>query len=614
MRTSSRACSFLLIASLFPVAIWAQQAKPSDDDALLRAMKDELKRSSEIHIVNLDPAYFFEYRVEDTRSFATAATLGALLSSGELHTRIPMVQVRVGDYAFDNTDHIYSGAYSGTRYDSGELPIDENYAAFRDTFWLATDRAYKTAEDAIARKRSSLKNVNVPDKLPDFYRATPVQAILPINRVPLDQSRWRDLVVKLSAIFSRYPQALTSGVEIQISQSTNYLVNSEGTVERTPEDLASVRIDARGLAADGTSVRDGEVIEAFEAAGLPAEDELRRRVTAVADHLAALSTAPAGEAYDGPMLFEAPAAAQLFGQLLGDNLKFTRKPVVDAGRNAPYMPSEFENRMESRVLPEWMTVTDDPSQTTWHGQTLLGHYVYDMEGVAPVPLTLVDKGQLKSVLMTRTPVMKGFDASNGRARLSGSFGARDPGFGNMFVHASETKPAADMKRILIDMVRQRNKAYGILIRKLDFPSTASIDEFRRTAAAMARSGGNGRPVAQPLLAYKVYPDGREELIRSVRFHGLSARSLRDIVAASDESYVFNFTDSNAPLALIGAGTYTTSSSVIAPAILFDEMELEPIQEEVTRPPVVPAPSLVTELRPQSGGAAVARVAPRRAVN
>lgn len=614
MPTLSRAGAFLLIASLCPAALWAQQAKSSDDDAVLRAMKDELKRSSEIHIVNLDPAYFFEYRVEDTRSFATAATLGALLSGGELHTRIPMVQVRVGDYTFDNTNHLYTQAYTGTRYDSGELPTDEDYAAFRETLWLATDRAYKTAEDAIARKRSSLKNVNVPDKLPDFYRATPVQAVLPIHPVPVDQKRWKDLAVKLSAIFSRYPEVLTSGVEVQISQSTNYLVNSEGTVERTPEDLATVRIDARGFAPDGTSVRDGEEIEAFEAAGLPNEEELRRRVTAVADHLSALAKAPAGEAYDGPMLFEAPAAAQLFGQLLGDNLKFTRKPVVDAGRNAPYMPSEFENRLESRVLPEWMTVTDDPSQAAWHGQTLLGHYLYDMEGVAPVPLTLVDKGQLKSVLMTRTPVIKGFDASNGRARLSGSFGARDPGFGNMFVQASETKPAADMKKILMDMCRQRNKPYGILIRKLDFPSTASIDEFRRMAAAMSRSGGSGRPVAQPLLAYKVYPDGREELIRSVRFHGLSARALRDIVAASDESYVFNFTDSNAPLALLGAGNYTTSSSVIAPAILFDELELEPIQEEVTRPPVVPAPALTTELREHSAGAAIARLASPQAVN
>ena len=580
----------LLIGGACLLTIDAQDAKPVADP-VLRAMKDEMDRSRQLHIVNLDPAYFFEYRVEDTQSFEATASLGALVSTGEMRTRIPMVQIRVGDYNFDNTNHIYSDAYSGTRYDSGQLPREDDYAAIRQVFWLATDRVYKTAEDAIARKRSSLKNVNLPGQLPDFSKAPPVEAVLPVPRVPVNQSQWKDRTLKLSAIFSRYPEVLMSGVDVQISQSINYLVNSEGTMERTPENLATVRIQARALAADGTSVRDGEVIDALEAANLPAEGDLERRAIAVAEHVTALSKAPVGEAYDGPMLFEPRAAAQLFAQVLGDNLKMTRKPVVDAGRTAPYLPSEFENRMGSRVLPEWMTIVDDPTQAEYQGQALVGHYQYDMEGVAAQPLTLVDKGSLKSMLLTRTPVLKGFDGSNGRGRLAGSFGAREPGFGNMFIRASETKPAADLKKTLIDMCQQRNKPYGILVRKLDFPSMASIDEFRRTAAAVARSGG--RPVAQPLLVYKVYPDGKEELIRSVRFSGLSARSLRDIIAASDENYVFNFTDSNAPLALIGAGNYTTSSSVIAPAVLFDEVELEPVQEEVSKPPIVPAPPLST---------------------
>jgi len=588
----------LAAALISPVL--AQEADP-----ILRAMKDEIARSKQLKIVNLDPTYFFEYRVEDTRSFSAAATLGALVTSAESAARVPMVQVRVGDYNFDNTNHIYSEAYSGTRYDSN-LPRDDDYNAIRQVLWLATDREFKTAEDAIARKRSSLKNVNVPDQWPDFSKAPAVEAVLPVRRVPVDASQWKNRAVKLSAVFSQYPQVLTSGVDVHIAQSTNYVVNSEGTVQRTPENLATVRIEARGLAPDGTAVRDGAIIDAFDAAGLPSESELVRKTTEVAEHVTALAKAPTGEAYDGPVLFEAPAAAQLFGPLVGDNLKVTRKPVVDAGRNAPYLPSEFENRLGSRVLPEWMDVLDDPVQTEWHGQTLLGHYLYDVEGVAPQPLTLVEKGVLKAFLLTRTPVFKGFQGSNGHARLAGSFGSWAPGFGNLVIRASETKPAADLKKILIDMCQQRNKPYGILVRKLDFPSMASIDEFRRMVVGGGRSGGGGHPVPLPLLVYKVYPDGREELVRSVRFRGLSARSLRDIVAASDESFVFNFTDSNAPLALVGAGNYTASSSVVAPAVLFDELELEPIQEEVSKPPVVPAPALTgassTSARDSSHGA------------
>jgi TldD protein len=572
------------------VLLAASAARPQESDPILRAMKDEMARSKELRIVNLDPAYFFSYRIEDTHSFSATASLGALISSSESHTRIPLVQVRVGDYNFDNTNHIYSDAYAGPRYDS-TLPSDDSYKAFRQVLWLATDREFKTAEDAIARKRSSLKNVQVPDQWPDYSKSPAVEAVLPIHRVPVDAAAWKERAVKLSAIFADYPQILASGVEVQLGESTNYVLNSEGTVERTPEDLATVRIQAHALAPDGMAVRDGDVIDAFEASGLPSDAELRRKTTEVAEHVTALAKAPVGEAYDGPVLFEAPAAAQLFGQLFADNLKLTRKPVADGGRNARYIGSEYEGRLGSRILPDWMDIVEDPSQTEWHGQTLLGHYLYDAEGVAPRTLTLVDKGVLKNFLLTRTPVFKGFQASNGHARLSGNFGAWAPGSGNMIVTASETKPAADMKKALIDLCQQRDKPYGILIRKLDFPSMASIDEFRRVIAPGARSGGH--PFALPVLVYKIYPDGKEELVRSVRFRDLSARSLRDIIAASDESALFNFTDSNAPLALVGAGNYTTSSSVVAPALLFDELELEPIEEEVSKPPIVPAPPVAS---------------------
>jgi hypothetical protein len=563
----------------------------AQDDIIIRSIKDEIGRSKQLRIVSLDAPYFIEVRVEDETVFGAAATFGALLGASQSSHRYPTVTVRVGDYSFDNTDHIFSDAYAGSRYDPDQLPLENNYLALRQVFWLATDRAYKTAEDAIARKRSSIKNINLTDQLPDFSQSTPATAVLPIQRTPVNEAFWKDRVVKLSAIFSGYPQVIASGVEMQDSQGTDYLVNSEGTVLRTPEDLASVRVRGYALASDGAQVRDAEVFQAFELNGLPSEADMRRGVTEVANNVTALAQAPLGEGYSGPVLFEARAAAQLFGQVLGDNLKITRKPLSDPGRPAPYRPSELENRLGSRVLPEWMDVVDDPTQTEWRGHTLLGHYLFDMEGVAPKPLTIVEKGMLKSFLLTRTPVIKGVSGSNGHARMPGAFGAKETAFGNLFVRATQTMSAPDLKKKLIELCQQRNKPYGMLVRKLDYPSSASVEEFRRMATAMAQSSGNTRPVSLPLLLYRVYSDGREELVRSVRFRGLSTRSLKDIIAASDENYVFNFIDSNAPLALMGAGSYVTTASVIAPAVLFDELEFEPVQEDVPKPPIVPPPPL-----------------------
>jgi hypothetical protein len=532
-------------------------------------MQDELKRSGELSHLGLVAPYLIEYRTEDTVTHGIGATLGALLETVDNAYRVPSVRVRVGSYEFDNTNHIYSEAYAGRRYDPERLPLDDNYLAFREVYWLATDRAFKTAEDAIARKRSSLKNVSLPDALPDFSKAPAAQLILPIERKPVALEAWKKEIIKLSALFGAYPQVLSSGVDLQSSQSTNYVLNSEGTVLRLPEDLSYIHVTARGLAADGTDVHDSQTFQAFEAADLPGEQELTRASKEIAEHVVALSQAPAGESYDGPVLFEAPAAAQLFEQLLGDNLKLTRKPIADPGRVPSLLSSELENRVGSRILPDWMDVVDDSTQTKFAGHTLLGHYLYDVEGVAPQPVTLVEKGVLKTFLLTRTPVFKDFPGSNGHARFTGMFGDAAPGFGNLFIRASQTTPAAALKQKLIDMSKERNKPYGILIRKLDSPDSAS--------------GPHG--VASPLLAYRVYPDGREELVRSLQFHGVSTRSFKDIVSASDENYVLDLIDSNP------RGNFISTASVIAPAVLFEELELAPIEEETPKPPIVPPPAL-----------------------
>ncbi len=600
------ACGALLCAAVLLAQGPKSQPPASQDDVLLHAMKDEIKRVPaliRLHIA-LDPPYYTEYRVEDTVSHSISAELGALVDESDSAFRIPSVQMRVGTAAFDNTDHVYSDAYIGNRYDPSRLPLDNNYLAFRQVFWLATDRAYKTAEDAIARKRSSLKNMTQTDVLPDFSAAPAAHLVLPIERKPFASAPWKSEVIRLSALFDSYPKVLSSGVEMLSSQSINYIVNSEGTELRTPEDLAYVRVAGRGLTADGTPVRDAQFFQAFNADGLPSEDVLTREIKAVGEHVTELSQAPAGEAYDGPVLFEAPAAAQLFGQLLGDNLKLGRKPVSDPGRPSRYSPSELENRLGSRILPEWMDVVDDPTQTEYKGHTLLGHYLYDMQGVAPQPLTLVEKGVLKNFLLTRTPVFKEYPGSNGHARMTGPYGTRSAGFGNLFIRVSQSTPAASMKQKLLDLCKQNNKPYGILIRKLDYPSTASIDQLEKVAQA----AGGSHPVVPPLLAYKVYPDGREELVRGLLFQDFSIRSLKDITAASDENYVFDLIDSNAPFALVGAGTFTTTSSIVAPAMLFEELELAPLQEETPKPPIVPPPLLTGQPTTSAHAASQPRLA------
>jgi hypothetical protein len=288
------------------------------------------------------------------------------------------------------------------------------------------------------------------------------------------------------------------------------------------------------------------------------------------------------------VLFAGPASAQIFGEVFGSHFGVMRRPVSDPGRNLPVPVSELDGRIGSRIFPDWIDVDDDPSQTQYKQRPLAGYYRADVEGVLPERVQLVEKGVLKALLTTRQPI-KGMTASNGHARLYGSFGTKTARISNLFVRAAKAEPEAQLKTRLLDMIKQQGKPFGLMIRKMDFPSAGSTEELRRLMMRGGR-GGSGRPVSKPILAYRVYPDGREELVRDLNFRALNTRSFRDIVAAGDAEHQFDFIDNGAPLAMMGAGSYIVGCSVIAPSILFEELELEPGNEDRPKPPVVPPPS------------------------
>ena len=556
---------------------------------MLRAMRAELDRARNLKFDNLESPYYVEANVDDVNGFTVTATLGGLLSANRSHFRSPRVQVRVGDYKFDNTNYVGSAFTYGSNYDVDHLPLEDNFQLLRRYLWLSIDRAYKSAVEAISRKRAALKNLSVSEQPDDFAKADPLKRIDPVAPVTFDEEDWKGIVRRLSAIFTKYPELRNSSVEFSGIHDIRYMATTEGTEVRVQEHVGVVRARASSQSADGMMLRDALIFHSSRPGVFASEGEMTRAITALAENVSALAKAEKGGGYNGPVVFEREAAAQAFAQVIGKNLALTRRPVMEPGRPGAIPTSELEGRFGARILPEWMDIVDDPTQTEWRGRPLFGHYLVDVDGVAPMPLSLVEKGVLKNFLLTRQP-MRGFKASNGRARLPGPFGANTAGIGNLFVKASETVAPSDLKRKMIEICKTRNKPYGILIRKMDFPSSASFDELRRLLTGSASSGGSAKPVSIPILAYKVYPDGREELVRGLRFRGFNARSLKDILAASDESFVFEYLDNGAPMALIGGGGTVAQSCVIAPSVLIDDLEMERMEEEFPKIPIVAPPS------------------------
>jgi len=591
MNFSRREFAALLAAAR---ALGAQNSANSEqpNDEIMQALIEELERSKSLKLSNLPSPYFIEYALDDTYSLSVSCVLGALISSNAAKSRLPRVQLRVGSNEFDNSNYVFSQLFGG-RMGGGRIPLEAGPIVMRREFWLATDRAYKGALQAIARKRAALQNVTQQEKLNDFAKAEPVRYIEPKQAIQIDQAAWTARTRRISSVFSRFPDVLNSGVEFSAGFATSYLANTDGAAYRISDNLFSLRLRADGQAANGMPIHDAVVYAGRNLADLPSEEVMTKGAEEIAANVSALLKAPAAEDYSGPVLFEGIASPQLFVQLLGAQLAPIRKPVSEPGRPVPMSSSELEGRMGSRILPEWMDAVDDPTQSTYKGHALFGSYPVDAEGIKPMPLKVIEKGTLKYFLLGRTPI-RGFEGSNGRARLPGPFGGSMATFSNLFVKANQTVSREELRKKLIEMVQQRSKPYGLIIRKLDLPVTASAQELRTLSQASGQRGG-GPIVSLPILVYKVYPDGREELVRGLRFRGVNARSLRDIFAAADDEVIFDYIGQGGTLATLSPSGYVSTHTVCSPSILFEDLELEKRTDDWPNLPLVPPPALTSKL-------------------
>lgn len=555
---------------LLPALLAAQPTDP-----VLDAMKAELQRSQTLSLNNLDKPYFISYSLDDVHSWAASATLGGLINANANSYRVPAVAVRVGDYKFDNSNFA-GGRGGGARYDLRNFPIDDDPLVIRQYLWLATDSGYKAGLQTIARKRSALRSVTLSDQLPDFSKAPAFRLLKPWTPARFDEKAWQDRIRRVSKTFEAFPKLRTSYIEYSVSDELHRFINTEGTEIRIPGAVGSVRIRASAQAPDGMIVRDSAFFETKDIVNLVPEPELAKAAQSVGDTVMKMAAAPLGENYSGPVLFEGEASAQMLAEILGRNLHIARKGVATPGMPAQAAVTELEGRRGVRIMPESFDVIDDPTRPG-----MFGSEEVDDEGIPEKPISLVEKGVLKDFFRTREPV-RGYTESNGRARLGGS----GPTPTNMIVTARETSPLSDLKQKMIDLCKQRDLAYSIVIRRMDFPSTAPLDEARKIIAA----AGTGHPVSVPLHIYKLYLDGHEELIRGVRLRGLNARSLKDILAAGDDKVTFNYLENGAPFALLGYGNGAAQVSIVAPSLLIDDLELVKVEDELPHLPVAGPPS------------------------
>ena len=542
---------FFALALMALPELAAAQATRADaeKDPVLHAMLDELDRSrDQLQLKGFEKPFFLQYRIEDIEDYQTKGDFGASLGEEHRHQRLARVTVRVGDYKIDSSTARGDGSVQLAALDNDPL-------ALRAGLWQATDQAYKAALSNYAHKQAQLKQVQTPPQADDFSRESPVISLEEPVHIQIDGPEWVKRVSASSGLYRTDPALKVVEHDVQYAttifhaRSVNtYLVNSEGAIVRKGATSYEESFAVGTQAADGMHLDRSYGSNGVLLSDLDSEEAFDKHVTALVASLEDLRKAPlVEEEYHGPVLLSADAASDAIHELVASAVTAVRPDMGTEARTK----GAFASSYHARVLPEFLDIVDDPSLKTFKGKTLVGSYKVDDEGVPAQPVKLVTDGKLENYLIGREPV-RDFPKSNGHGRAALTGPAR-PAISVLDVTAHEGLSDEELNKKLLDLAKDRG------LKSVYYVETLG-------------------PELTPRLLYRLTTDGKKELVRGATLDDLDQRALRSgVIAAGKEPYIANY-DGAVP------------ETILAPAMLFDDVTIRRANEKNDKLPFYPPPA------------------------
>ena len=575
----------LIIASLFSVSLLA---KP--DEELFKAMQDEINRSmASLQIDKLEKPYLIEYKVEILHSRMLESMLGGIVDNNNTKSAKLSVQVRIGNYKFDNTNFFDIGlGFFGSSDDeetfkNRNIAIDPDYNSLRRELWLATDAAYKREAEIYSKKLASIQNKILRDTTYDYLKVEPKVNIID-NPVPnFDETYFTDLVNSCSNIFNNYKTLQTSTAIVEFQIEEVYYLNSEGMKFYNNRFYTNLEVVATAQAEDGMPLGNYYRTMSLDPNKLESKEIILKNVKNIADILDKQTKIKAEfDDYSGPVLFENNAAGELFAAQFAPNLVTQRKPLSDGGFSTGGETDAFQSKIGGRVLPEFISLNAIPNSKLFNGKELVGHFQIDDEGIKPKDFNIVENGFLKELFSSRVPT-KRVRESNGHFRSGGAM------FSNIEMKASGDKVLTydSLKAKLIQLCKMRELPYGIIVRNIMDINIMYTSLYRQNPGLFQFNNQAGNLMITE--AYKIYPNGKEELIRGLSGKGFNARSFKDIINMSDKSYLLNYLASAVISPFVSGGDRFLQSSIIIPDLLFEDGELITPQGNFDKPPFLTNP-------------------------
>ena len=569
----------LLAAAIFIIMMLGLATAPSTlaqpaDTPIFGAMGDELSRSmSDLAMENLERPYFIGYTIDDIQNLNVTGVLGTLTKTDLDRSRYLTVAFRVGAPSLDNTNFV-SGFYD-YQQDYFQIGFENDYDAIRNEIYLATDKVYKSALKALARKRAYLQTRVIADRPDDFIVPLANDYIGQTETFDIDREYFESVATVASEVFRTYPEIISSSVKINAAVTNQYLVNSAGSKTLRGDRIYSIELSMEGKNGEGEDVFDGASLIARNLDGLPDTPALVKWARENAERMRSNLAAPKVEEYAGPVILAADAAGEFFRQLFAKNVSDGPAPLYEKEQMAKGNPGpELINKVKRRILPDFIDIYDDPTIDSYGKLVLLGGYPVDDAGGVPRKIQLVEKGKLVGLPIAQSPT-KYIKEPNGHARgaVGKDVSAR---LSNVIVESGDTAPFEKLKGTMIEMCRDMGLDYGLIVTKLLDPNSPQAGQ-----AGFFGGGGDRKSLlSAPIEAYKVYLDGREEPVTNLEFDDVTVRILKDIAQTGDQPYCYNY--------LIGADN-EMPASIVCPSLLIEEMDLKRTEAKIDKPMVLPSP-------------------------
>ena len=569
-------------------------------DEIVDAITQEMQRAQKaLQIPGAPRPYHIAYKITEVDVNDCAASLGQTTSKRNRHFVNLEARVRVSPDntpTFDNSNFVVPQADELDGVAAFNLPLEATPRIARRAAWLVTDTAYKEALVQLRAKIEARRagSSSRPADVPSWTAEQPIVAEEPVLVTPLETLDELEARAKaLSATFRDQPVVRDSRVAVTSYLERRWYLTTEGTTVTDTRRASGILIAASGQAEDGQPLAQYFLRYGHTAKDLPGDDELKGEAKKLVETIGALAKAPVMDRYLGPVLFEGEGAVGLIRTTLAPHLGGTPVPEGLTPQEAKTFGGALTDKVGLRVMSPNLSIVDDPTAKAGGGKALIGGYKTDDEGVAAQRVEVIKDGTLKTLLTTRTPAHK-TSRSNGHARRTADGGAFHGSATNLFVIGKGGVPRRALEQQLIAAARAEGLKYGLLIKKLDDAAITAAPEFsRRELVQMIKSTDQALP-PPAILAYRVYPDGKRELVRGVQMAEVPIRAWKDVIGVGNELTTYNFlaaNESQLQLRLTG-GTddgFVPSggieSAVITPDLLMKEIDVFGAKLERPRPVV-----------------------------